>query len=60
MFPLERIYDALNNAEGLSSPENCWGGSTIIGGSPRKTGSRLSPEKIQQVINDCIKQEQKS
>jgi len=60
MFPLERIYDALNKAEGLPSQENCWGGSTIIGGSPRKTGSRLSPEKVQQVINDCIKQEQKS
>jgi hypothetical protein len=60
MFPLERIYDALNKAEGLSSQENCWGGSTIIGGSPRKTGSRLTPEKVQKVINDCIKQEQKS
>ena len=58
MFPLERIYGALNKAEGLSSQENCWGGSAIIGGSPRKTGSRLSPEKIQKVINDCIKLEQ--
>jgi len=60
MFSLERIYGALNKAEGLSSQENCWGGSAIIGGSPRKTGSRLSPEKVQKVINDCIKQEQKS
>ena len=60
VFPLERIYGALNKAEGLYSEENCWGGSTIIGGSPRKTGSRLSPEKVQQVINDCIKREQKS
>ncbi len=58
MFPLERIYGALNAAEGLSSPENCWGGSTIIGGSPRKTGSRLAPEKVQKVINDCIRLEQ--
>ena len=55
MFPLERIYEALNKAEGLSSSENCWGGSAIIGGSPRKTGSRLSPEKVEKVINDCIK-----
>ncbi len=60
MFPQESIYAALNKAEGLSSQENCWGGSAIIGGSPRKTGSRLSPEKVQKVINDCIKQEQKS
>jgi hypothetical protein len=59
LFTLERIYGALNKAEGLSSQENCWGGSTIIGGSPRKTGSRLSPEKVQKVINDCIKREQK-
>ena len=51
MFPLERIYDALNKAEGLSSQENCWGGSTIIGGSPRKTGSRLTPEKVQKSYN---------
>ena len=60
MFPLERIYAALNKAEGLSSQENCWGGSAIIGGSPRKTGSRLAPEQVQNVINDCIKKEQKS
>lgn len=26
----------------------------------QKNGSRLSPEKVQQVINDCIRQEQKS
>ena len=58
IFPLERIYGALNKAEGLSSEENCWGGSAIIGGSPRKTGSRLTPEKVQQVINACIKRAQ--
>ena len=59
MFPVERIYEALNKAEGLSSPDNCWGGSAIIGGSPRKTGSRLAPQEVQQVINDCIKQEKR-
>ena len=58
-FPLERIYEALNKTEGLFSQENCWGGSTIIGGSPRKTGSSLSPEKVEKVINDCIKSEDK-
>ena len=57
MFPLERVYEALNKTEGLSSQENCWGGSAIIGGSPRKTGSRLSPEKVEKVINACIKLE---
>jgi hypothetical protein len=58
LFPLKRIYGALNEAEGLSSQDNCWGGSTIIGGSPRKTGSHLSPEQVQNVINNCIKKEQ--
>jgi len=57
VFPIERIYAALNKAEGLSSQENCWGGSAIIGGSPRKTGSRLSPKQVEKVINDCIKTE---
>jgi len=57
-FPVERIYQALNKTEGITSQEDCWGGSTIIGGSPRKTGSRLSPEKLEKVINDCIKFEE--
>ncbi len=53
-FPIDRIFEALNKAENLSPPENCWGGSPIIGGSPRKTGSRLSPDKVEKIINDCI------
>ena len=56
-FPIDRIYEALNKAEDLSSQENSWGGSPIIGGSPRKTGSRLSPDKVEKVINDCIEME---
>jgi len=57
-FPIVRIYEALNKAENLTTRDNCWGGSSIIGGSPRKTGSRLSPDKIEKVINDCIKREE--
>jgi hypothetical protein len=56
-FPINRIYEALNKAENLSSLENCWGGSPIIGGSPRRTGSRLSPDKVEKVINECIRLE---
>ncbi len=56
-FPVVRIYEALNTAENLTEQDNCWGGSPIIGGSPRKTGSRLAPDKIEKIINDCIKQE---
>ena len=40
-FPVKKIYDALNQAEQLESSDNAWGGSDIIGGSPRKTGSML-------------------
>jgi len=57
-FPVVRIYEALNKAENLIAKDNRWGGSPIIGGSPRKTGSRLSPDKIEQIINDCIKREE--
>ena len=56
-FPITRIYEALNKAEKLSSKDNCWGGSPIIGGSPRRTGSRLSPDEVEKVINGCIKLE---
>ena len=58
-FPVVRIYEALNAAENLTELDNCWGGSPIIGGSPRKSGSRLSPDKLEKIINDCIKQENK-
>jgi hypothetical protein len=57
-FPIVRIYEALNKAENLTTRDNRWGGSPIIGGSPRKTGSRLSPENIEKIINDCIKREE--
>ncbi len=53
-FPLPRIYDRLNQIENFDSVHNCWGGSDIIGGSPRKTGSRLPPHKLEIIINNLI------
>ncbi len=53
-FPLFKIYKTLNEVEKLESPHNSWGGSDIIGGSPRKTGSRLSPQEVEQIINNVI------
>jgi hypothetical protein len=53
-FPLARIYAALNTADMIDSAENAWGGSDIIGGSPRKTGSSLSPRKLEAIINSII------
>ncbi|HBR71581.1 MAG TPA: hypothetical protein DEA27_02090 [Candidatus Moranbacteria bacterium] len=45
LFPVEKLYDAFNFAEGLSRT-NGWNGSTIIGGSPRETGSGLSWQQL--------------
>jgi len=53
-FPLPSIYDALNTEEDLDSSSNSWGGSDIIGGSPRKTGSTLAPKKIEDIINKVL------
>jgi hypothetical protein len=57
-FPLDKLYDLLNAAEpeGLITPTNRWGGSSIIGGSPRFTGSKLSPQRIQEIINQWLEQ----
>ena len=52
-FPVEDIYDDLNVAEGLTR-SNGWSGSTIVGGSPRKTGTGLSTEQIRHIIDQRI------
>lgn len=53
-FPLLEVYEALNSAEKTVSQNNAWGGSDIIGGSPRKTGSRLEPDKVESIINRVL------
>lgn len=53
-FPLLKIYEALNEIEKLDSAHNSWGGSDTIGGSPRKTGSRLSPHELEKIINKIL------
>lgn len=51
-FPITELYDVLNEAEGIpADSSNRWGGSDIIGGSPRETGSRLKPTELEQIIN---------
>ena len=54
---LEKVYAHLN----LIDPEagghrsgNRWGGSAEIGGSPRATGTRVSPEQIAQVCEQAF------
>lgn len=52
-FPIQSIYSALNITEECWGDE--WGGSDIIGGSPRVSGSGLEPEKLINIINETIK-----
>lgn len=56
-FPIERIVRALNIADPATTKENKWGGSNTIGGSPRVTGSALTPESIQKIINKVVDEE---
>lgn len=54
-FDLAKIYKHLNRLEeNLVDSGNAWGGSDTVGGSPRMTGSRLSPERLQRAIDDIL------
>ena len=52
-FDIEKMYKRLNEAENLK--EDAWGGSDIIGGSPRVGGSSLTPEQVKEIIEDVVK-----
>lgn len=52
-FPLDRILKELKKAEGDANDQ--WGGNpNFIIGSPRIGGSKLSPDEIAKIINDCV------
>ena len=54
---LEDIYEKLNiydPAVTARRPENRWGGSTDIGGSPRRTGTQLQPEEILEISREAF------
>ncbi|MCG2720755.1 MAG: hypothetical protein L6290_01910 [Thermodesulfovibrionales bacterium] len=54
-FHLQKLYAKLNEEEShIVTESNRWGGSDTIGGSPRDTGSRLSPERLQEIINATL------
>ena len=53
-FPIPEIYNVLNQAENLIDPSSQWGGSTIIGGSPLRSGSKLKPEELENIVNDYL------
>lgn len=53
-FPMRRIFRRLNEVEGITNLNNAWGGTEIIGGSPRKSGSRLPPNAVEEIVNACL------
>lgn len=55
-FPARRIYDALNQAEGiaLDNPDR-WNGSDNNGGSPRRAHSRLTPKELENVVEAVVR-----
>jgi hypothetical protein len=53
-FPITDLYKVLNQTENLIDPNDQWGGSTIIGGSPRRSGSKLKPDDLERIVNDYL------
>lgn len=54
-FDISMILNTLNKEEfGDVVPADCWGGSAMIGGSPRVSGSKLSPKMVEEIINKTI------
>jgi len=50
---LGAVYERLNMVDpAVTGEANRWGGSVEIGGSPRRSGTRLSPKEIGAVIDD--------
>jgi membrane protease YdiL (CAAX protease family) len=57
---LESVYDRLNlmdPAAGNRRSGNRWGGSGEIGGSPRATGTALTPEQISEVLSQAYRRQ---
>jgi hypothetical protein len=58
-FDVERILKALEKAElvvsgGVLARDDSWGGSNMVGGSPRFSGSKLTPDQVTKVIEDYL------
>jgi hypothetical protein len=50
-FDLLHAYRRLNKAEDLLGNPDYWGGGNTTGGSPRVSGSKLSPAQVEEIIN---------
>lgn len=51
-FDVPSILDSLNEAEGPGG--DSWGGSNLVGGSPRVRGSKLPPDAVEQIVNGFL------
>ena len=55
LFPVNKLYEFLNSQECIDVHAKFkWGGSNIIGGSPRRVGSKLKPTELEQLINQFL------
>lgn len=51
---LDLVWAELNDAEGIAPEErDRWGGSDLVGGSPRERGTRLAPGEVCRLVADC-------
>jgi hypothetical protein len=53
-FDIQKIMIRLNEIEGLTGKNDCWGGGNVVGGSPRNAGSKIPPEELQKVIDEVL------
>lgn len=51
-FDVHALLRTLNEAEGAGKAR--WGGSDLVGGSPRVRGSKLSPREVERIINGLL------
>ena len=56
-FPIQQLYNAFNEAEHIAkdNPDR-WGGSNMIGGSPREAGTSLTLQEIKKITKQVIKE----
>jgi hypothetical protein len=59
-FPLPELYKFLNEQESIAagSPDS-WGGSDLSGGSPKTAHSKISPKRMEQLLNEFLDSYQK-
>lgn len=51
-FDVPALLHTLNEAEGVVKGR--WGGSDLVGGSPRVRGSKLSPPEVERLVNEFL------